>query len=254
MRLLRRSGADQTPAWKEMVAARQKLPAWRVKEAIIGTVTANDVTIISGETGSGKSTQSVEFILDHLYGKGLGKCVNTRHAASSYFGSWSGGSCVRGAVFRVGEEIGYAIRGESRRGPQTRVTFVTTGVSSGACKYPAAASKTSSPRLADVSHVVVDEVHERSLDTDFLLTLLREVMKARKEGLEVDPYECHARRGFVQELLCRGGVERRHGRDRGTDVPRRGLLPRRHCPHDWLPLRRMRAMTGALQGEAIGQD
>jgi ATP-dependent RNA helicase DHX57 len=54
---------------------RRSLPAWEMREVIIDTVNEHQVTIISGETGSGKSTQSAQFILDDLYQKALGECT-----------------------------------------------------------------------------------------------------------------------------------------------------------------------------------
>lgn len=177
---------QEAPAWNEMIAARQKLPAWRVKDAIVQTVAENHVTIISGETGSGKSTQSVQFILDDLYGKGLGRCVNmlvTQPRRISALGLADRVSDER--CSRVGDEVGYAIRGESRRGPQTHITFVTTGVLLRRLQVSGGRIEDVVASLADVSHVVIDEVHERSLDTDFLLTIIREVMKSRKDALKL---------------------------------------------------------------------
>jgi ATP-dependent RNA helicase DHX57 len=58
-----------------MVTGRKTLPAWEMREIIIETVNSHQVTIISGETGSGKSTQSAQFILDDLYMNALGECA-----------------------------------------------------------------------------------------------------------------------------------------------------------------------------------
>ncbi|RDA82642.1 hypothetical protein CP532_0924 [Ophiocordyceps camponoti-leonardi (nom. inval.)] len=169
---------QQQASWKDMESKRRRLPAWRMCDCIVRTVEENDVTIISGETGSGKSTQSVQFILDDLYEKGLGERVNmmvTQPRRISALGLAD--RVAEERCSRVGHEVGYAIRGESRRSERTRITFVTTGVllrrlqTSGGRMEDVAAS------LADVSHVVIDEVHERSLDTDFLLTLMREVLR-----------------------------------------------------------------------------
>lgn len=55
------------------IAARKSLPAWEMRETVIDTVNSHQVTIISGETGSGKSTQSAQFILDDMYQRGLGE-------------------------------------------------------------------------------------------------------------------------------------------------------------------------------------
>ncbi|KAL7962446.1 P-loop containing nucleoside triphosphate hydrolase protein [Trichoderma compactum] len=180
---LRRQGS---PSQKDMVTKRQALPAWQMQDAIVQTVNKNHVTIISGETGSGKSTQSVQFLLDDLYEKGLGGCANmivTQPRRISALGLAD--RVAEERCSRVGGEVGYAIRGESRQSRDTRITFVTTGVllrrlqTSGGRVDDVVAS------LADVSHIIIDEVHERSLDTDFLLNLLREVMIKKKDMLKL---------------------------------------------------------------------
>ncbi|KAM5342614.1 hypothetical protein ACJ41O_013580 [Fusarium nematophilum] len=171
---------------KDMVSKRQRLPAWQMREAIIGTVRSNHVTIISGETGSGKSTQSMQFILDDLYAQGLGGCANmivTQPRRISALGLAD--RVAEERCSRVGEEVGYAIRGESRRSKDTRITFVTTGVLLRRLQTSGGRVEDVVASLADVSHVVIDEVHERSLDTDFLLNLIREVMKAKKGMLKL---------------------------------------------------------------------
>ena len=61
------------PKLQSRMQQRKGLPAWEMREVIIDTVEAHQVTIISGETGSGKSTQSAQFILDDLYQRALGE-------------------------------------------------------------------------------------------------------------------------------------------------------------------------------------
>jgi ATP-dependent RNA helicase DHX57 len=63
------------PKLQSRVQQRKSLPAWEMREVIIDTVNSHQVTIISGETGSGKSTQSAQFILDDLYQRALGECT-----------------------------------------------------------------------------------------------------------------------------------------------------------------------------------
>lgn len=63
------------PKLQTRIQQRKTLPAWEMKEIIIDTVNSHQVTIISGETGSGKSTQSAQFILDDLYQNSLGDSV-----------------------------------------------------------------------------------------------------------------------------------------------------------------------------------
>ncbi|KAF2147880.1 P-loop containing nucleoside triphosphate hydrolase protein [Myriangium duriaei CBS 260.36] len=174
---------QQTAQQQKMIAVRQRLPAWQLCEQIVDAANSSQVTIISGETGSGKSTQSVQFILDDMIQRQLGATANiicTQPRRISALGLADRVAEERCSA--VGTEVGYSIRGESRQKQgTTRITFVTTGVllrrlqSSGGDAAGVAAA------LEDVSHVVIDEVHERSLDTDFLMTLLRDVLKQKKE-------------------------------------------------------------------------
>ncbi|KAK5122101.1 hypothetical protein LTR85_004347 [Meristemomyces frigidus] len=171
------------PEQQRMLQVRKNLPAWRLQDAIVGSVTRNQVTIISGETGSGKSTQSVQFVLDDLIQRCLGEqahiiCTQPRRISAL-------GLADRVAderCGRVGEEVGYAIRGESKqKAGITKISFVTTGVLLRRLQTAGGGADDVVNSLADVSHVVIDEVHERSLDTDFLLVLLRDVLKKRKD-------------------------------------------------------------------------
>ncbi|KAL5119948.1 putative ATP-dependent RNA helicase ucp12 [Pleosporales sp. CAS-2024a] len=172
-----------TPAQQKMMSVRQSLPAWRLRDGIVQTVNNCQVTIISGETGSGKSTQSVQFVLDDLIQRQLGAVANiicTQPRRISALGLADRVADER--CSQVGDEIGYTIRGESKQTPGvTKITFVTTGVLLRRLQTSGGGADDVVAALADVSHVVVDEVHERSLDTDFLLVLLRQILRKRKD-------------------------------------------------------------------------
>ena len=174
---------QSSPQQQKMMLVRQSLPAWNLRDAIVRTVNENQVTIISGETGSGKSTQSVQFVLDDMIQKKMGATVNiicTQPRRISALGLADRVSDER--CSSVGEEVGYVIRGESKQRPGvTKITFVTTGVLLRRLQTSGGTSEDVVASLADVSHVVVDEVHERSLDTDFLLLLLRDILTKRKD-------------------------------------------------------------------------
>lgn len=173
---------QQTPAQQAMLKGRQKLPAWQLQEAIAEAVRTHQVVIVSGETGSGKSTQSVQFVLDDVIKRQLGDAANiicTQPRRISALGLADRVADERCSA--VGDEVGYIIRGESKVGPGTRLTFVTTGVLLRRLQTSGGSPKDVVNSLADVSHIVVDEVHERSLDTDFLLALLRDVLRHRKD-------------------------------------------------------------------------
>ncbi|KAJ4320719.1 putative ATP-dependent RNA helicase ucp12 [Neodidymelliopsis sp. IMI 364377] len=192
-----------TPAQQKMMGVRQSLPAWKLRDEIVQTVNRCNVTIISGETGSGKSTQSVQFVLDDLIQRQLGGVANivcTQPRRISALGLADRVADERCA--RVGDEIGYIIRGESKQKPGvTKITFVTTGVLLRRLQMSGGGADDVVAALADVSHVVVDEVHERSLDTDFLLVLLRQILRTRKDlkvilmsaTLDADVFEAYFR-------------------------------------------------------------
>ncbi|KAL8916886.1 MAG: hypothetical protein Q9208_008288 [Pyrenodesmia sp. 3 TL-2023] len=174
---------QSSPQQQKMLAARKTLPAWTQRDVIVQAVNQNQVTIISGETGSGKSTQSVQFILDDMIQRRLGSCANiicTQPRRISALGLADRVSDER--CTKVGDEVGYAIRGESKtRAGHTKITFVTTGVLLRRLQTSGGHLEDIRAALADVSHVVIDEVHERSLDTDFLLILLRDILPKRRD-------------------------------------------------------------------------
>lgn len=154
--------------------ARYRLPAAKKRDEIIQILDTEQCLIISGETGSGKSTQVVQYVLDHMIDSGLGDvcniiCTQPRRISAL------------GLADRVGDErsnpdqVGYAIRGDSKQGPETKIQFVTTGVLLRRLTVNGDAG------LDGVTHVFVDEVHERSIDSDFLLISLRDLMKRRSD-------------------------------------------------------------------------
>lgn len=171
------------PRQQELLLGRKALPAWSLQDSIVRAVNENQVTIISGETGSGKSTQSVQFVLDDLIRRKLGAAANivcTQPRRISALGLADRVSEER--CSKVGEEVGYSIRGESRQKPGiTKITFVTTGVLLRRMQTSGGSIKDVIATLAEISHIFVDEVHERSLDTDFLLVLMRDVLRERKD-------------------------------------------------------------------------
>ncbi|KAK2873394.1 hypothetical protein FQN49_002392 [Arthroderma sp. PD_2] len=168
------------PEQQKMLNARQSLPAWDIQDEILDQVCSHQVTIVSGETGSGKSTQCVQFILDDLIQRNLGSSANivcTQPRRISALGLADRVSAER--CSNVGDEVGYTIRGDSKSKPDvTKITFMTTGV---LLRRLQTAGESVVESLANVSHVVLDEVHERGLDTDFLLAVLREALKTRKD-------------------------------------------------------------------------
>ena len=150
-------------------ATRLSLPVYSHRAAILEALEA-EVSIIEGETGSGKTTQVPQYLLEAAASAGTHVnviCTQPRRISATSVASRV--AAERGES--VGRSVGYKIRLESVSSSATRILFVTTGV--------LLRRLSEDPLLAGVSHVVVDEVHERSLDSDFLLVLLRDVLPHR---------------------------------------------------------------------------
>ncbi|XP_058239188.1 3'-5' RNA helicase YTHDC2 [Hemibagrus wyckioides] len=147
---------------------RRALPVYERQEEIVTTIKENQVVLIVGETGSGKTTQIPQFLLDDCNQKGNPCrifCTQPRRLAAIAVSERV--AAERGES--VGKTVGYQIRLEGRVSPMTLLTFCTSGV---LLRTLMAGDSV----LSTVTHVIVDEVHERDGLTDFLLTKLRDVL------------------------------------------------------------------------------
>ncbi|KAL8887744.1 MAG: hypothetical protein Q9215_004718 [Flavoplaca cf. flavocitrina] len=167
-----------TPSFRNMVRQRKSLPIWGFKEEIIRTVLDHQTVIVCGETGCGKSTQVPSFILEHELS--LGKtckvyCTEPRRISAI--------SLARRVSEELGERksdvgtsrslVGYAIRLESKVVRENRLVYATTGIVMRMLE--------ASDDLQEITHLVLDEVHERSIESDFLLIVLRKLLVRRPQ-------------------------------------------------------------------------
>ncbi|XP_035744375.1 3'-5' RNA helicase YTHDC2 isoform X1 [Egretta garzetta] len=166
------NGIPQVPVKRgesEFDSFRQSLPVFEKQEEIVKIIKDNKVVLIVGETGSGKTTQIPQFLLDDCY-KNRAPCrifcTQPRRLAAVAVAE-------RVAAERrekIGQTVGYQIRLESRVSPKTLLTFCTNGI---LLRTLMAGDNT----LSTVTHVIVDEVHERDRFSDFLLIKLRDVLQ-----------------------------------------------------------------------------
>jgi hypothetical protein len=155
-----------------MQQQRAALPAAAYEARICAAVAQNQVVIVEGETGCGKTTQVPQFILDEASASGQ-RCsiVCTQPRRISAIGVAERVAAER--CERIGGTVGYSIRLESATSSATRLLFCTTGILLRRLEED--------PQLATVSHVLVDEVHERSMESDFLLMVLRGLLLRRRD-------------------------------------------------------------------------
>lgn len=146
------------PKYERMIQSRKNLPAWLLKKDILNTIQKYQVVVVSGETGCGKSTQVPQYILDEWIANydnennGHIEIVCTQPRRISAIGVAE--RVAEERIEKIGDTVGYQIRLESKMSNSTRLSFCTTGILLRRLE--------SEPHLQNVTHIIVDEVHERS--------------------------------------------------------------------------------------------
>ncbi|KUI62654.1 ATP-dependent RNA helicase DHX29 [Cytospora mali] len=169
---------SSSPKYQNMLQSRMQLPMWHFRQQVVDTVDREQVTIICGETGCGKSTQVPSFLLEHQLSQGKPckvYCTEPRRISAI--------SLARRVSEELGENkneigtprslVGYSIRLEANTSKETRLIYATTGIVMRMLE--------GSNELREITHLVLDEVHERSIDSDFLLIVLKKLMAKRKD-------------------------------------------------------------------------
>ncbi|XP_037709550.1 ATP-dependent DNA/RNA helicase DHX36 [Drosophila subpulchrella] len=160
---------------RERLAARNKLPTMKYAKKIVKAVRKNQVILIVGSTGCGKTTQVPQILLDDAISRGCASscrivCTQPRRISAITIAEWvSYERCES-----LGNSVGYQIRLESRK-PRERasITYCTTGV--------LLQQLQSDPLMHNLSVLILDEIHERSVETDLLMGLLKVILPHRPD-------------------------------------------------------------------------
>ncbi|KAF8408631.1 hypothetical protein HHK36_004694 [Tetracentron sinense] len=177
------SRMNKAPNLRQISENRSKLPIASFRDVITSTLESHQVVLISGETGCGKTTQVPQFLLDYLWGKGEAcKIVCTQPRRISATSVAERISYERGES--VGDTVGYKIRLETKGGKHSSIMFCTNGVllrvlvgkGAGTSKRKEASYESLKDAVSEITHVIVDEIHERDRFSDFMLAILRDML------------------------------------------------------------------------------
>ncbi|KAF9479926.1 P-loop containing nucleoside triphosphate hydrolase protein [Pholiota conissans] len=155
---------------KALQEQRSQLPIAKGRDALIEEIRQNEVTILLGETGSGKTTQVPQYILESgLARNGMIAVTQPRKVAATSLAH----RVAAEQNTTLGDLVGYAVRFDEKSSDQTRIKYLTDGM--------IVRELMSDPLLSNYSVIIVDEAHERTLRTDLLIANLKNIQKQRNQ-------------------------------------------------------------------------
>ncbi|KAI9906859.1 hypothetical protein PsorP6_004416 [Peronosclerospora sorghi] len=158
-----------TSAVSELQRTRQRLPIYAHRSKIVEAVNGNQVVILVGETGSGKTTQIPQYIWESDRNVRIAITQPRRVAAITV----AERVCEEANRGPLGEAVGYCVRFDDMTKKNTRLKFMTDGM--------LVREAMLSPALERYSVIVLDEAHERTLQTDVLFGIVKRAMRKRKD-------------------------------------------------------------------------
>lgn len=168
--LKRNDGASNFSQSKTLREQREYLPAFAVREDLMRVIRDNQVIIVVGETGSGKTTQLTQFLYEEGYGRnGMIGCTQPRRVAAMSVAK----RVSEEMECKLGGLVGYAIRFEDCTSKGTIIKYMTDGV--------LLRESLNETDLDRYSCIIMDEAHERALNTDVLMGLFNKILSRRRD-------------------------------------------------------------------------
>lgn len=163
------NGKEYSDEYRRLSKIWTKFPAYEKAKEIISAVDENQVILITSGTGSGKTVLLPKYVLHSLgYNKKVAVTLPKQMIAES-----AAEFAAKTLDVKIGEEVGYKFKGSDKKAysDKTLLLFATDGT--------IVAKLMNDPTLSEFDGVLIDEAHERKVQIDFLLYLLREVCKMR---------------------------------------------------------------------------
>ena len=155
---------------KTLKEQREYLPVYQCRKELMNVIRDNSIIVIVGETGSGKTTQLTQYLYEEGYTKyGIIGCTQPRRVAAVSVAKRV--SEEMGCA--LGDKVGYAIRFEDCTSENTSIKYMTDGV--------LLRESLRESELDKYSAIIMDEAHERSLHTDVLFGILKNVVARRRD-------------------------------------------------------------------------
>ncbi|MCO5044297.1 MAG: ATP-dependent helicase HrpB [Kiritimatiellae bacterium] len=202
----------------------ERLPIYEIEPSFVAAYSRNRRLVVQAPTGSGKSTQVPQMLLDHgLLGEGQVVILQPRRIAARMLAA----RVAQERSAKLGQEVGYQIRFEDVTSPATRIRYVTEGI--------LLRQMLSDPELRGVSCIIFDEFHERHLYGDITLARARELQRTRRPDLALVVMSATLDIGRVEDYLAPCDVLESRGRTFPVDIRYRGTPPARD-PRDDVPM------------------
>ncbi|KAF9015716.1 P-loop containing nucleoside triphosphate hydrolase protein [Cyathus striatus] len=183
---LRSQKAGEVPTWKQasfnkattfgeitslsIQEQRKSLPIYKLRDPLLKAIDEHQVLIVVGDTGSGKTTQMVQYLAESGYAdRGRIGCTQPRRVAAMSVAK----RVAEEVGCRLGQEVGYTIRFEDCTSPETRIKYMTDGMLQRECLID--------PLCSSYSVIMLDEAHERTIATDVLFGLMKKAVKRRPD-------------------------------------------------------------------------
>ena len=149
---------------------RESLPVFKFRKQLLDAVNENQLLIVVGDTGSGKTTQLTQFLAEGGFtNNGMIGCTQPRRVAAMSVAK----RVAEEVGCKLGQEVGYTIRFEDCTSPETKIKYMTDGMLEREVLLD--------PNLKKYSVIMLDEAHERTIATDVLFGLLKKTLKRRPD-------------------------------------------------------------------------